>query len=290
MLISEALLLANNTLKQQGINSHRVDALLLLCHCLSFSKEQVIFNPQLTINSQQEEQFFILIKRRSNKEPVSHLIGRREFYGIDFIVNNHVLDPRPDSETLIELVFENFINKNSHLKILELGVGSCCLLLTILQNFPNSSGIGVDISDQALEVAQKNVDILNLSKRAQLLKSNWFSNLDPKESFDLIVTNPPYIQTNDIQFLQEEVKTFEPKLALDGGKDGLDCYFLIAKEVMGFLKKDGILILEIGQNQEQDIIKIFTDVGLEFVQDKKDLSGIVRCLMFKKINENISRY
>ncbi len=282
MLISEALLLANNTLKQQGINSHRVDALLLLCYCLSFSKEQVIFNPQLIINLQQQEQFFALIKRRGNREPVSHLIGGREFFGIDFIVNNYVLDPRPDSETLIELVLEGFTNKNSNLNILELGVGSGCLLLTILTNFPNSSGLGVDISDQALEVAQKNANLLNLSKRVQLLKSNWFSNLESKKSFDLIITNPPYIPTGSIQSLQKEVRVFEPNLALDGGKTGLDCYSAIAKEVMGFLKKDGILILEIGQNQEQDTIKIFTDIGLKFIKDKRDLSNIIRCLMFKK--------
>ncbi len=281
MLISEALLLATNTLKQQGINSNRVDALLLLCHCLSFSKEQVIFNPQLVINLQQQEQFFALIQRRANREPFSHLVGHREFYGIDFSINNNVLDPRPDSETLIELTFEKFIDKNSNLNILELGVGSGCLLLTLLKNFPNSSGIGVDISDLALEVARKNANLLDLSHKTQLLKSNWFSGLMAQNSFDLIITNPPYIQTNSIQFLQEEVKTFEPNLALDGGKSGLDCYIAIAKEVVGFLKKDGILILEIGQHQEQDVIKIFTDNGLKFIQDKRDLSGIIRCLMFK---------
>jgi len=280
MLISEALLLAGNILKQQGINSHRVDALLLLCHGLSFSKEQVIFNPQLAINLQQEKQFFNLIQRRSNREPVSHLIGHREFYGIDFSINSNVLDPRPDSETLIELAFENFINKNTNLNVLELGVGSGCLLLTLLKNFPNSSGVGVDISELALEVARKNANLLDLTHRVQLLKSNWFSNLKAQNSFDLIITNPPYIQTDAIQFLQEEVKTFEPNLALDGGKSGLDCYVEIAKEVVGFLKKDGILILEIGQNQERDIIKIFTDNGLKFIRDKRDLSGIIRCLMF----------
>lgn len=282
MLISEALLLAANNLKQQGINSNRIDALLLLCHCLSCSKEHIIFNPELTINSQQEEQFFNLIKRRCNNEPVSHLIGRREFFGVDFVINNNVLDPRPDSETLIELIFNYFTNKNANLNILELGVGSGCLLLTVLKNFPNSCGVGVDISDRALEIAGQNADLLNLSSRVDLSQSNWFSSLEAKQNFDLIISNPPYIKTNEIQFLQDEVKVFEPMLALDGGSSGLDCYVAIAKEVMGFLKEDGILILEIGQNQEQDIIKIFTDNGLKFIQDKKDLSGIVRCLMFKK--------
>jgi release factor glutamine methyltransferase len=282
MLISEALLLANNILEKQGINSHRVDALLLLCHCLSFSKEQVIFNPQQSINLQQQEQFFYLIKRRSNREPVSHLLGRREFFGIDFIINNNVLDPRPDSEALIELILSYFPDKKSHLNILELGVGSGCLLLTTLQNFSNSYGLGVDISEEALAIAKKNIASLNLSQRAQLLKSNWFTNIKAEQNFDLIISNPPYIKTDDIQFLQDEVKVFEPILALDGGESGLDCYRLIAREIMGFLKEDGVLILEIGQNQEREIIKIFTDSGLKFVQDKRDLSGIIRCLMFRK--------
>ncbi len=282
MLISEALLLATNNLKQQGINSYRIDALLLLCHCLSCSKEQIIFNSNLNITPEQEQQFFALIERRGNKEPVSHLIGKREFFGIDFTVNNQVLDPRPDSETLVELVFDCFPNKNANINILELGVGSGCLSLTILKHFPNACGTGVDISDQALKMSQQNADLLGLTAQIKLFKSNWFSNLAPQENFDLIISNPPYIKTDDIQFLQDEVKVFEPILALDGGRNGLDCYQAIAQEVMGFLKKDGIVILEIGQYQEQDIIKIFTGVGLKFIQDKKDLAGIIRCLMFKK--------
>jgi release factor glutamine methyltransferase len=142
--------------------------------------------------------------------------------------------------------------------------------------------LGVDISEEALAIAKKNIASLNLSQRAQLLKSNWFTNIKAEQNFDLIISNPPYIKTDDIQFLQDEVKVFEPILALDGGESGLDCYRLIAREIMGFLKEDGVLILEIGQNQEREIIKIFTDSGLKFVQDKRDLSGIIRCLMFRK--------
>lgn len=281
MLINEALFLARHNLQQQGINSYWIDALLLLCHCLSLSKEQIILNSNLIINPQQKEQFFALIKRRANKEPVSHLIGKREFFGNDFIVDKNVLDPRPDSETLIELVSDYFTDKNAHLDILELGVGSGCLLLTILKNFPNSDGIGIDISDVALNIAKQNSQILALSKQVNFLQSNWFSNLSFKKKFNLIISNPPYIKTNDIQFLQEEVRIFEPILALDGGKGGLDCYLAIAKNVKDYLKKDGILALEIGQDQEQGVIEIFNNVGLEFIKARKDLSSIVRCLMFR---------
>ncbi|MES2677085.1 MAG: peptide chain release factor N(5)-glutamine methyltransferase [Pseudomonadota bacterium] len=289
MLISQALVLAKNNLKQKGVNSYQIDALLLLCHCLSFSKEQIIFNPNFILSQEQQNQFFSLIARRENREPISHIIGKREFFGNDFLVNNNVLDPRPDSESLIELAIDIFANQNQALEILELGVGSGCLLLTMLKLFPAAHGFGVDISDKALEIAGKNADLLGLSKRVDLIKSNWFSDIDPQKKFDLIISNPPYIKTNDILSLQEEVKNFEPNLALDGGFSGLDCYVLIAQNVKKFLKESAFLLLEIGQNQENDVIKIFNESGLKFIREKKDLSSIVRCLLFQntKSDENI---
>ncbi len=290
MLISEALVLAKNNLKQKGVNSYQIDALLLLCHCLSFGKEQVIFNPDFILSPDNQEKFLSLIKRRENREPISHIIGKREFFGNDFIVNCDVLDPRPDSESLIELVLDIFPNKNHHLELLELGVGSGCLLLTILKYFPFSVGVGADISEKALEITKKNIDSFGLNTRVNLIQSNWFSKLDSKQKFDLIISNPPYIKTSDILLLQEEVKNFEPKLALDGGISGLDCYNLIAQKVGQFLKESAFLLLEIGDHQEGEVIEIFTSAGLGFVQMKKDLSGTVRCLLFQKnkiSNENI---
>ena len=282
MLISEALILAKNSLKQKGVNSYQIDALLLLCHCLSFSKEQIIFNPNFLLNPEQQLQFLLLLTRRENREPISHIIGRREFFGKNFFVNQNVLDPRPDSESLIELVLNILPTKELPLKVLELGVGSGCLLATILRMFPNALGVGVDVSDLALEIAQKNIDSLSLSSRANLIKSSWFTNLDEHKDFDLIISNPPYIKTADMSYLQEEVKNFEPHLALDGGEEGLNCYLEIARTVRNFLSKSGFLVVEVGQNQENDVIKIFTNTGLEFIQDKKDLSGTVRCLLFAK--------
>ena len=316
MLISEALSLAKDSFKKHQISSYSIDSLLLLCYCLSCSKEHIIFNSshvqnptpnvlsRITLTQKQEREFLALIKRRCNREPISHLIGKREFFGNDFMVNRNVLDPRADSETLIEMVLEYFVDKNIRLNILELGIGSGCLLCIILQKLFNSQGIGVDISRDALDVAQKNARSLGLSNRIELLQSNWFSNLStinsnpslkssiiPNEthkiksicstSFDLIISNPPYIKSGDIKFLQEEIKLFEPIKALDGGKSGLDCYLAISQNIKNYLKKDAILILEIGQNQESEIIKIFTNNGLRFIKDKKDLSGIIRCLMFQ---------
>ena len=136
-------------------------------------------------------------------------------------------------------------------------------------------------------VKKKNVDLFGLSARVDLKQSDWFSNLDVQKKYDLIISNPPYIKTDDIVLLQEEVKNFEPNLALDGGIDGLDCYVLIAKKAQEFLKESAFLLLEIGQSQENDVIKIFTSAGLKFVQEKKDLSGIIRGLLFQNTNENI---
>jgi release factor glutamine methyltransferase len=288
MLISEALVLAKNLLKQKGVNSYQIDALLILCHCLSLTKEQIIFNPQSPLNKKQQNKLNILLNRRAQREPMSHIIGCREFFGFDFIVNSNVLDPRPDSETLIEFVLEIFTDLQKPLVILELGVGSGCLLIAILKYFHEAFGLGVDISSEALEVAQKNSDALNLSERIDFAQSNWLSNLKLSSEFDLIISNPPYIKTSDINFLQEEVKNFEPHLALDGGEDGLKCYLDISKDVKKFMKKDAFLLLEIGQNQEDGVIKIFNQSGLQFIRSKKDLSSITRCLLFQNTNYEIT--
>ncbi|MFT7098425.1 MAG: release factor glutamine methyltransferase [Rickettsiales bacterium] len=282
MLISEALSSAENSLKQKGVDSSRIDALLILCHCLDVSKEQIIFNGTRKLDSYEKKKLSLLLKRRENREPMSHILGKREFFGLDFFVNSSVLDPRPDSETIIEAVLEVFTDRNKPIKILELGVGSGCLFSTILKYLPNSSAIGSDISSEALNIAQNNVDQLNLSSRVNLIQSNWFSNIEDGHKFDLIISNPPYIKTSDIDHLQDEVKNFEPHLALDGGKDGLNCYRDISAKAADFLTDSGFVLLEIGQNQENEVIEIFTKNNLRFVKSKKDLPGIIRCLVFMK--------
>ncbi|MFT6077406.1 MAG: release factor glutamine methyltransferase [Myxococcota bacterium] len=280
MLVNEALALARNNLKQKGVDSSRIDALLILCHCLNTTKEKIIFGGDESLDVCEQKKFFDVLKRRENREPMSHILGKREFYGNDFIVSPDVLDPRPDSESLIDSILEIFPDKSKTIKILELGVGSGCLFSTFLKYFPNASAIGVDISQKALNIAQDNINQLNLSSRANLIQSNWFSNIDDDQNFDLIISNPPYIKTSDISLLQDEVKRFEPHLALDGGEDGLDCYRLIAVSVGRFLAESGLLLLEIGQDQENDVKKIFENNGLKLIEEKKDLSGIIRCLIF----------
>lgn len=280
MNLAKILNFSRNHLLSSKIPSYKIDAVIILSHVLNLTKEQILLNSNIEISQDKIDLINSLLERRCKREPISHIIGRRDFFEDSFIVNSDVLDPRPDSETLIEAVLKQFINKEEKLRILELGVGSGCLVLTLLKKFNQSSAVAVDINPKSLLVAKLNAQKLNLESRIEFQNSNWFSNIK-RESFDIIISNPPYIKTNDINLLQEEVKNFEPVLALDGGIDGLECYREIAKDIKSYLKNDGYLFLEIGCGQEIDVRKIFIEFGLEFMTQKPDLAGIIRCLIFK---------
>ena len=191
MKIREVLAKAKEVLDSKGVSNGKLDSLILLSHTffifgLDSSREKIIFNPDLELSNEQLSQFFELIERRANFEPISHIIGKREFFGRDFIVNSNVLDPRPDSETLIELVFEKNLNKDQKINILELGVGSGCLILTLLKSYKNAQGVAVDISDEALKVCKKNAINHEAQSQLQLIKSDLFQSLKPDQFFDLI--------------------------------------------------------------------------------------------------------
>ncbi len=280
MKISQALKQAKIELENSGVENIGLDSLILISHALSVSKEHIIFNPDLELTAKQQELFFALINRRSSREPISHIIEKREFFGRDFFVNHNVLDPRPDSETLIELVVKK-IPKEKAIKILEIGVGSGCLIITLLQHFLSSSGIALDISQKALEIAQKNAINHKINNRVEFLESDLFTALNKNHKFDLIISNPPYIPSAEIAQLQDEVKKYEPILALDGGIDGLDFYRKIASQAKEFLCENGLIILEIGKGQEKDVIEIFEKENFKFLEAKADLAGVERILCFK---------
>lgn len=279
MKISAALILAQNKLRQKNINSAAIDALLLLQHVTEFSKEKVIFSPDLELTNQQSTNFWQAIARREAREPVSHILERREFYGLDFFINGDALDPRPDSESLIELIFEVFSDKNQKLDILELGIGSGCLSIVLLKYFANAVAMGIDISEKAIKVAQKNSVTHQMQQRFQILQSDLFSNVVDKK-FDLIISNPPYIEAQEIENLADEVRLFEPRLALDGGVDGLDFYHKIAQKSGNFLKSTGLVAVEVGHDQAQKVIEIFAQNKFELKRLKQDLSGFDRSLCF----------
>lgn len=239
------------------------------------------FIKDIYLNDFESEQFIEYLKRFNAFEPISKIIMQNNFYGIDYYVDKNVLDPRCDSEIIIDAVIELFKDNRKSLKILDLGVGSGCLLLTLLKIYKDSYGVGIDISEDALAVSKKNAEVLNI-KNVKFLKSNWFSNINKSMIFDVIVSNPPYIKTDDIPRLDSNVKDFDPFIALDGGEDGLKCYREIFKDIKNFLSINGLVFVEIGYRQKNYIVKIAIDYGLKLVKILNDISNIERVLVFSK--------
>ena len=282
MNVENALKEAIEILKKNSVASAILDARILIQFVTCLSREDVIFNaPQINLSVNQIKKYFDLIHKRARKIPLTHLTNNREFFANNFYVDENVLDPRPDSEALIEMVINEF-EKISFLNICEMGCGSGCLIISLLKHFKNWHGLAIDISNKALIVAQNNAINNQVSTRINFLESNLFKNFRDDQIFDIIISNPPYIPTNDIENLQDEVRLYEPRIALDGGLDGLDFYRKIAEQSQKFLKNNGDIFLEIGYNQYQDDKNIFENNNFKFINFKKDLSGIIRVLQFQK--------
>ena len=278
MFLKELYTNSINLLKNKGILTANLDVKILLAFLLNIDTKEIINYFDKEISNEFLNNFQKLLSRRLNREPIANIIGKKAFWDYDFIVNENVLTPRPDSETLIEAVLENYKNKDQKLNILDLGTGSGCLILTLLSIYQNSQGLAIDISDKALEIAKQNAKLLNIN-RIKFLKNNWNDNIN--EKFDIIISNPPYIPKKEIEDLEPEVNKYNPLLALDGGNDGLDCYKYLAENLQKNCKKDTKIFLEIGKNQENDIIKIFQNNGFELLKMYKDINGIVRVLEIK---------
>jgi release factor glutamine methyltransferase len=280
--VENALKEAIEILQKNSVASAILDARILIQHVTSLSREDIVFKAlQIDLLENQQKKYFDLINQRAKKIPLTHLTNNREFFANNFYVDENVLDPRPDSEALVELVIEKF-NKFSTLNICEIGCGSGCLIISLLKHFENWLGLAVDISNKALLIAEKNAKINQVLSRINFKQSDLFKNLHHDQIFDIIISNPPYIPTNEIENLQDEVRLYEPRIALDGGLDGLDFYRKIAEKSQKFLKNNGDIFLEIGYNQHQDIKNIFENNNFKFIDFKKDLSGIIRVLQFQK--------
>lgn len=222
-----------------------------------------------------------MLKRRINHEPLDKIIGYREFYKSVFKVNQNVLTPRPDTEILVESALQK-IPENASWRILDLGTGSGCILLSLLRERKNCIGTGVDISKEALDVAKENATALGVVERTTLINKSWIEDNFAIGKYDMIVSNPPYIPRKEITLLEKEVKEFDPMLALDGGDDGLECYRQIANISTLLLKDDGYICLEVGYNQAEVVKDIFLIAGLKEAKIIPDLSGINRCVILKK--------
>ncbi len=254
------------------ISSPRLEADILLKH---FAKSFP------NISKIEEENIKKAIERRVNFEPLDKIIEKKGFYKFEFKVNSDVLTPRPDTEILVEEAL-SFIDDSKEYKVADFGTGSGCILLSLLKERKNLKGIGIDISSKALDVAYYNAKMLEVSERVTFYNQSWNEISCKDEEFDFIVSNPPYIPYKEFLELEKGVKEFDPKIALVGGEDGLDCYRDIAIITQKILKKDGYIFLEVGYNQAEDVAKIFCNQGLKLIKISKDLADINRCVILKK--------
>lgn len=261
---------ARERLTAAGVDSPVIDARLLLEAAADATRLEIVTEPQRPLTPDQETRLEAFLKRREGREPVSHILGRKGFWKIMLRVTSDVLTPRPDTETLMDVVLPA-LPETSQAEILDLGVGSGAVLLAILAERPATRGLGIDISEAALEVARENAALLNLQDRAVFSHGDWTEGL-AGDHFDVVVSNPPYIPTRDIAGLDPEVRDHEPHLALDGGVDGLDAYRRLAPEILRVLKAGGLFAVEIGPDQTAAVMELFRAAGAIAVRMQRDLS------------------
>ncbi len=263
-----------------GIDTAVLEARILLEFVTKFSTEKLLVNNQQQLSLEQIDHYQQLIARRKKLEPIAYIIGQKEFYSLNFIVNKNVLIPRPDSEVLVNTALK-YVKEYKFENILELGVGSGCLLLSILYNLPSTTrATAVDISSEAMAITRQNYQQLGLKNQVNFLVQNWGEGLN--EHYDLVISNPPYIAKGEISDLQLDVQNYEPKLALDGGNDGLDCYRAITQQLPKLLSINGIALFEIGINQAEPIKAIVESYDFQVIEEVRDLANIIRCLVIKK--------
>ncbi|HEX6858608.1 MAG TPA: peptide chain release factor N(5)-glutamine methyltransferase [Caulobacteraceae bacterium] len=259
------------------IDQPSIDARLMLEAAAGVSRMDILTDPYRELTDEQARLFDEYLTRRERREPVSHILGRKGFWKIMLNVSRDVLTPRPDTETVVEVALAAFPDASQPISILDLGVGSGAILLAVLAERPAARGLGVDISDEALAVARENAANLDLNTRCALLRGDWTAGL-ADQNFDLVVANPPYIPSADIETLDPEVRDHEPRLALDGGPDGLDAYRFLAPEILRVLKPGGVFAVEIGYDQSAPVEQLFRDAGALDIRTVKDLGDRHRCV------------
>ena len=280
MKIDNALKKANSILKNNYIKSSLLDCELLLSKAINQNREYIILNLDQKIKEKDYLIFTKLIEERSKGKPIAYLTGKKNFWKYEFDIEENVLIPRPDTELIIQQVLKIYKNKNS-INFLDVGVGSGAILLSILKEKIGFLGTGIDISNTCLNVCKKNADKLNVNKRIKLFKSN-IDNFN-NGKYDLIISNPPYIKKLDLKKLDRDVRDFEPKLALNGGLDGLSEIRKIILRSTELIKKNGKLILEIAFNQKHEVKKILKNNGFYITEVIKDFAKNDRCIISKKI-------
>lgn len=263
-------------LRAAGLPTPELDARLLVQGVTGASDIAMLREPGTRMSDEEEARLDAFEKRRLAGEPVSRILGLREFWGLPFAVTAATLDPRPDSETLVETALA-LLRDVARPRILDLGTGTGCLLLSLLHEREDAHGTGADISHEALAVAASNAARLGLSARAVFHQGIWTDGIEGP--FDLVISNPPYIRHADIAMLDREVREHDPMLALDGGEDGLDAYRALAAAIPDVLTQGGHAVIELGAGQGEDVRAIFEAAGMAVLRIVPDLSGIPRALV-----------
>ena len=280
MNIQSALTEGLNILKKKSILSAKLDSEILMAKALGKKREYIILNNDKIIKEQNLEYFKKLVQERATRKPIAYLLNKKSFWNSEFNVNKNTLIPRPDTEIILEQILKFTKNKN-YLNILDIGVGSGCILLSVLKERKNFYGTGIDISRNSLDICKMNAKKLLLERRVKFFKSDVDKFAIGK--YDLIVSNPPYIKTSDLKYLESDVIKFEPKLALDGGLDGLSVIRKVIKKSSELLKKNGKFILEIGFDQKNKVIKLLNNKGFYINSTVKDLANNDRCIISTKM-------
>ena len=280
MNINSAISHGSKILKNKSIPTSQLDSEILMSKTINKDRKYILLNPNNILNKNELKIFLNLIEQRSLGKPVSYLTNKKFFWNSEFFISNDILIPRPDTEIIIENVLRLTKNKNK-INILDIGVGSGCIIVSILKERENFRGTGIDLSKKCLIISKKNAIAHKVSSRLKLYKSDVDKfNLG---KYDLIVSNPPYIKTSRLKYLERDVAEFEPKLALDGGLDGLSEIRKVIKKSSELIKKSGKLILEIGFDQKNKVINLLKKEGFYINSTHKDLANNDRCIVSTKI-------
>ncbi|MFK0209063.1 peptide chain release factor N(5)-glutamine methyltransferase [Agrobacterium sp. NPDC090283] len=281
--VASALAAARKRLQAAGIDDPLLDARLLIAEVVDFSLTDFVMKSERPVTSEENARIVAMIERRASGEPVHRILGHREFHGLDLLLSKETLEPRPDTEVLVDTLLpalKETVSRKGSARILDLGTGTGAICLALLKECAQASGIGSDISADALETAARNAARNGLASRFETIRSNWFEKISGR--FDIIVSNPPYIKTDIVATLDQEVRNHDPMAALDGGQDGLAPYRLIAADAGRFLVENGIVGVEIGFDQRLDVSAIFAAHGFSLLDAVKDYGGNDRVLTFRR--------
>ena len=282
MNIERALNIANDILKNNFSNSYQLDSELLMSKIFEKDRKFIILNSNKKLSEEKFEKFNYLVKKRSKGEPIAYLLNKKDFWKYEFYVDKGILIPRPDSELIVEQIL-GLTKHKKNLRILDIGVGSGCLLLSVIKERKNFHGVGIDISKNCIDISNINASKLEISKRVKFFKSDVDNFRFGK--YDLIISNPPYIKKLDFNNLEKEVINFEPRLALYGGLDGTSEIRKVINKSSELIKKNGKFVLEIAYDQKNKIIKLLRNKGFYINQVLKDLANNDRCIVSTKVNQ-----